>query len=91
MLTSTKASKGVMCYSWFTGELDGHRYFCHAGGGGGYYCEIRFYPDLNVSSVIMLNRSGMRDERLLDKIDEGILKRLVPRSTERYLKGRLDV
>ena len=69
MITPTAASKGAMSLSWFTGVLDGHRYYCHAGGGGGHYCEIRFYPDLKVSSVIMLNRSGMRDERLLDSVD----------------------
>lgn len=76
MLTATEESKGLMALSWFTGVLDGHRYFCHAGGGGGHYCEIRFYPDLNVSSVIMLNRSGMKDERLLDKTDRSLLRQL---------------
>jgi hypothetical protein len=73
MLAPTPASKGAMALSWFVGRLDGYRYYCHPGGGGGYYCEIRFYPELNVSSAIMLNRSGMRDERLLDKIDKEFL------------------
>jgi D-alanyl-D-alanine carboxypeptidase len=77
MLTATEESKGRMTLSWFTGVLEGHRYFCHAGGGGGHYCEIRFYPDLNVSSVIMLNRSGMKDERLLDKTDGELLRQVV--------------
>lgn len=73
MFAPTEASKGLMCLSWFRGELDGQRYFCHAGGGGGHYCEIRIYPELNVSSVIMLNRSGMRDERLLDSVDRSLI------------------
>jgi len=59
-----------MCLSWFKGELNGQEYFTHAGGGGGYYCEIRIYPDLNLGSVIMFNRSGIRDERFLDKLDK---------------------
>jgi CubicO group peptidase (beta-lactamase class C family) len=59
-----------MCLSWFTGELNGVKYFAHAGGGGGYYCEIRIYPEINRGSVIFFNRTGMSDERYLDKLDK---------------------
>ncbi len=59
-----------MCLSWFTGQLNGKRYFAHAGGGGGYYCEIRLYPNKGIGSVIILNRTGMSDERLLNKLDK---------------------
>ncbi|EOZ98751.1 beta-lactamase [Indibacter alkaliphilus LW1] len=58
-----------MCLGWFSGELNGVKYFAHAGGGGGYYCEIRIYPKINRGSVIFFNRTGMSDERYLDKID----------------------
>ncbi len=58
-----------MCLSWFKGELNGHTYFAHAGGGL-YYCEIRLYPELGKGSVIMFNRSGMTDARFLDKTDK---------------------
>lgn len=58
-----------MSLSWFTGSLKGNRYLSHAGGGGGYYVELRVYPELGVGSVIMYNRSGMTDERFLDKAD----------------------
>ena len=58
-----------MSLSWFTGSLKGNRYVAHAGGGGGYYVELRVYPDLGIGSVIMYNRSGMTDERILDKAD----------------------
>jgi len=58
-----------MCLSWFRGHLKGEEYFTHAGGGGGYYCEIRIYPNLSIGSVIMFNRTGMKDERFLDKLD----------------------
>jgi D-alanyl-D-alanine carboxypeptidase len=61
--------KTGMCLSWFTGNLKGIPYFCHAGGGGGFYCEIRIYPEPGVGSVVMFNRTGMRDERFLDKPD----------------------
>ncbi len=58
-----------MSLSWFTGNLKGNKYLAHAGGGGGYYCELRVYPELGVGSVIIYNRSGMRDERILDRAD----------------------
>ncbi len=58
-----------MSLSWYTGILKGNKYYSHAGGGGGYYIELRVYPELGVGSVIMYNRSGMKDERILDKAD----------------------
>jgi D-alanyl-D-alanine carboxypeptidase len=58
-----------MCLSWFRGHLGGYTYFAHAGGGGGYYCEIRIYPDQGLGSVIFFNRTGMSDERFLDRLD----------------------
>jgi CubicO group peptidase (beta-lactamase class C family) len=62
-----------MCLSWFTGTLNGKKYYSHAGGGGGYYCEIRIYPDLKMGSVIFFNRTGMKDERFLNKLDKYFL------------------
>jgi D-alanyl-D-alanine carboxypeptidase len=58
-----------MTLGWFTGKLDEIHYLGHAGAGGGYYCEMRFYPDNNMATAIMFNRSGMRDERFLDELD----------------------
>ena len=72
-LTSSNKETG-MCLSWFKGKLMGTPYFHHAGGGGGYYCEIRIYPELGIGSVIMFNRTGIRDERYLDKMDKYFLK-----------------
>jgi D-alanyl-D-alanine carboxypeptidase len=62
-----------MTLGWFTGNLKGNRYFAHAGAGGGYYCEMRMYPELQLATAIMFNRSGMGDERILDKPDRFIL------------------
>lgn len=59
-----------MGLGWFTGTLNGQVYHTHAGGGGGFYCEIRVYPALQLASVLMTNRSGFSDERLLDKLDD---------------------
>jgi hypothetical protein len=65
-----------MCFSWFKGQLNGAEYFTHAGGGGGYYCEIRIYPDLESGSLVFFNRTGMSDQRFLDKLDLEYLKDL---------------
>jgi hypothetical protein len=62
-----------MCPSWFKGVLMGNTYYAHAGGGGGYYCEIRLYPEAGIGSVLMFNRSGMKDERFLDRLDQHYL------------------
>ena len=73
LFQENKTNKGKntgMCLSWFTGELSGEKYFAHVGGGGGYYCEIRIYPDIKRGSVIFFNRTGMSDERYLDKLDK---------------------
>lgn len=66
---TTKNKPTGMCFSWFKGTLNGYTYFAHAGGGGGYYCEIRIYRELGLGSVIFFNRTGMSDERFLDKTD----------------------
>ena len=58
-----------MSLSWFTGNLKGNKFYAHAGGGGGYYVELRIYPELGVGSAILYNRSGMTDERILNKTD----------------------
>jgi hypothetical protein len=59
-----------MCLSWFCGDLNGRKYFAHPGGGGGYYCELRLYPEINRGSVVMFNRTGTSNEKFLDKVDK---------------------
>lgn len=71
--TDNRGKATGMCLSWFKGQLHGNDYICHAGGGGGYYCEIRLYPGQGIGSVILFNRTGMRDERFLDQLDQYIL------------------
>jgi D-alanyl-D-alanine carboxypeptidase len=72
---NTKNGKATgMCLSWFKGELEGRTYYTHAGGGGGYYCELRLYPEIKSGSFIVFNRSGFSDERFLDKVDTCFLK-----------------
>ena len=67
--TNDNRSTG-MCLSWFYGQMNGVKYFSHPGGGGGFYCELRLYPELNRGSVIMFNRTGISNEKFLDKVDK---------------------
>jgi len=68
VLHSGKQSR--MCFSWFSDHLGNTKYYTHAGGGGGYYGEIRLYPEKKIGSVILLNRTGMTDERFLSNVDK---------------------
>lgn len=62
-----------MAGSWFKGNLKGHTYYAHAGGGGGYYVELRIYPESGIGSVILYNRSGLSDKRILSTTDRFFL------------------
>lgn len=68
-LTNDRKPTG-MCIAWFSGQLNGRKYLAHAGGGGGYYVEIRIYPDFGIGSLVFFNRTGMSDERFLDQVDK---------------------
>ena len=75
-----------MCLSWFSPHLNGVGYFAQAGGGGGYYCEIRIYPEQSLGSVIMFNRTGIKDERYLDKVDKHAIETIKGANT--YLTSK---
>jgi D-alanyl-D-alanine carboxypeptidase len=70
---TTDGKPAGMCLSWYNGDLNGQTYYTHAGGGGGYYCEIRLYPRIGKGSFIVFSRSGFSDERFLSKLDGGNL------------------
>lgn len=55
--------------AWFAGTLASREWFAHAGGGIGGYGELRVYPQLGAASVLLMNRPGLRDARLLDRLD----------------------
>ncbi len=76
LFTPQKTARGEalpMALSWFEGEVGGEPYFDHAGGGGGFYCEIRLYPKRRRASVIMFNRTGIKNDHLLDRVDPLLL------------------
>jgi D-alanyl-D-alanine carboxypeptidase len=58
-----------MTLGWHVGELDGTRYFYKEGGGGGYHCDMRVYPEAGIASVIMVNETSSRCTRTQDSAD----------------------
>ncbi len=62
----------AMTLGWHTGVLDGNEYYYKAGGGPGYSCNIRIYPDTGMASVWLSNRMAASEspiQALSDAVD----------------------
>lgn len=64
----------AMTLGWHVGELDGRPYFFKEGGGAGFHCEMRAYPDRGRGSVIMVNRTSFASNAVLSRIDREVLR-----------------
>jgi CubicO group peptidase (beta-lactamase class C family) len=74
LLFTTQSGPGpARSLGWFMDSLGGEPWFAHPGGGAGYYSELRVYPRIGRVSVVMLNRAGTRDERILDRVDRFLI------------------
>ena len=73
LFTTQPASGPARSVGWFAGRLADEPWYAHAGGGAGYYSEVRVYPRLRSVSVVMFNRTGMRDEQVLDRLDRHLI------------------
>lgn len=73
LFTTQPAPGPARSLGWFAGRLDDEPWYAHAGGGAGYYSEVRVYPRLDRASVVMFNRTGIRDEHILDRLDRFLL------------------
>lgn len=69
-------SKSIpMTLGWHIGELNGLRYFYKEGGGAGFHSEMRIYPSVGLSSVIMTNRTSFNSRKELSRIDNIFIKK----------------
>ena len=59
---------------WFTGSLNGEKYAHHPGGGGGFYVELRVYPNKGIATYLLTNKSGFSDKGALDQLDASYFK-----------------
>ena len=70
----TNAGKPIeMTLGWHIGELDDTRYYYKEGGGAGFHCEMRIYPDKNFASVLMVNRTSFNTRKQLSKLDQRMI------------------
>lgn len=47
----------AIAISWFMSKMNNIPYFYHQGSGMGYIAEVRIYPDNNMGSIILMNRT----------------------------------
>lgn len=64
-----KVSKQTL--GWWKGESNALPCYHHAGGGGGYSCEVRVYPETGIVRIMMMNKTQtINDLKMFSKIDE---------------------
>lgn len=62
---------GKQTLGWWHESVMGNKAFHHAGGGGGYSCEVRVYPETGTVRIMMMNKTQtMQDLKLYSQIDE---------------------
>jgi len=62
-----------MSLGWHIRKLDEQTYYFKEGGGAGFCCEMRIYPDSGIASVLMLNRTSFNFKKDLSKLDENFV------------------
>lgn len=56
---------------WWNGMVSGNKAYHHAGGAGGYSCEIRIYPEKGLVRIMMMNKTqSLRDLKMFSEIDK---------------------
>lgn len=59
-----------MTLGWHIGDLEGAKYFYKEGGGGGYHSEMRIFPDQEIASIIMVNKTNFNSKKYLNILDK---------------------
>ena len=68
--------------SWFMGEMNDTSYFYHQGGGMGYVAEVRIYPEENIGSIILMNRTEYDALSKLNILDSEFISHLHKKKLE---------
>ena len=63
-----------MTLGWHIGSIGSVRYLFKEGGGGGFHCMMRLYPDSKAGAVLMTNATGIDVGRVMDRVDAAALK-----------------
>jgi len=59
-----------MTLAWHVGKNSLGTYYFKEGGGAGFHCEMRIYPDRSIASIVMLNRTMFDTKDFLDTQDD---------------------
>jgi D-alanyl-D-alanine carboxypeptidase len=63
----------AMTPGWHVGMAGSVRALYKEGGGGGFHCMMRLYPDSGIGTVVMTNATAYDVRRLLDAVDPQFL------------------
>ena len=63
----------AMTLGWHIGSTNGVPFYFKEGGGGGFHCLMRLYPNQGIGTVIMSNATGLAVHRALDCVDAAVL------------------
>lgn len=78
LYSQKKTSSGKeteMTLGWHIGKLGYKQYYFKEGGGAGFHCEMRIYPDSNFASVIMVNRTSFNTRKQLSNLDKSVISK----------------
>jgi CubicO group peptidase (beta-lactamase class C family) len=70
---TTQGTPISMTLGWHIGDLDGTRFFYKEGGGGGFHCMMRVYPERGIGTVVMTNATGLDVRRVLNALDASFI------------------
>jgi len=62
-----------MTLGWHIGELNENKYYFKEGGGAGFHSEMRVYPDINLATVLMVNRTSFNTRKQLSRLDSAVM------------------
>jgi len=63
-----------MTLGWHVAARGPRSCFFKEGGGGGFHCMMRLYPDEGIGSVLMTNATALDVSRVLDELDAPFLR-----------------
>ena len=63
-----------MTLGWHIGELNDNKYYFKEGGGAGFHAEMRIYPEMNLATVLMVNRTSFNTKKHLSKLDLVVMR-----------------
>ena len=79
LYTQQKTADGEsidMTLGWHVGNLSGTKYYFKEGGGAGFHCEMRIYPDNGLASVIIVNKTSLNTNKELSQLDSSFIKKI---------------